>query len=570
MRTTNFRPLHTGQVSLITPDAGSFPRRLPHMFRASAAAALLLLTVPALAQTAPNLGSTSPFAIVSETFSNTTAGTVVNGNVCFTTGPAVDPTINGAEETPCDPQKGIDQSAARAELDEQACMSLDTGAVALNGVTIGANPPGIFPPGCYSSGGAMTIATGTTITLSGNGVYIFRPGGSLDPAANSGVVMANGACTNNVFWTPAGGTTIGANAAFVGTVFRGTAAGLSITLGDSASFVGRALAFGSTVTTANNTIAVPEECGAIIVEKQTDPAGSLQSFTFTGDAAGDLTDDGQIVVGGLAPGDYISSELLPAGWELTDIVCDDANSTVDTGAATANFALDAGETVTCVFNNAQQGQLTIIKNAIGGDGSFDFTGNLGPFNLTTASGTAQTTFSNLTPGAFNVAETVPAGWVLTSANCDNGDAPDAITLGAGEAVTCVFTNTLLDNNTGAITIVKQADPSDTGESFGFTGDLGNFSLMHGEFIVETVPPGTYSVAETVPAGWQLDSAVCDDGSPVDAIDLQAGENVTCTFTNSLAAPMAVPVFSRGVIVLIVLMMLMITAVFRQRLNPNRR
>ncbi|MDT8450327.1 MAG: ice-binding family protein, partial [Wenzhouxiangellaceae bacterium] len=358
-----------------------------------------------MSQTAPDLGSTSSFAIVSETFSNTTAGTVVDGDVCFTTGPAVDPTINGSEQTPCPAQTGIDQNAARAELDAQSCTSIGA-AVALDQISIGGGTPGVFPPGCYSSTGAMSITTGATVTLSGDGVYIFRPGGALDPAADSSIITANGACSNNVFWTPGGGTTIGANAAFVGTVFRGTAAGLSITLGDSASLKGRALAFGSTVTTANSTIAVPEGCpeetGTIIVQKQTNPEGSPQVFTFTGDAAGDLTDDEQIIVGNLAPGNYSSTESVPAGWELTDIVCNDDDSTGDLGTATANFVLDAGEAVTCVFINTE--------------------------------------------------------------------------------------DTATD---GTITILKQADPSDTGQFFDFTGDLGNFSLMHGEFIVETRAPGVY-------------------------------------------------------------------------------
>ena len=39
--------------------------------------------------------------------------------------------------------------------------------------------------------------------------------------------------------------------------------------------------------------------GTIIVEKQTTPDGAPDSFTFTGDAAGTITDGGQIVVSGL-------------------------------------------------------------------------------------------------------------------------------------------------------------------------------------------------------------------------------------------------------------------------------
>ena len=43
--------------------------------------------------------------------------------------------------------------------------------------------------------------------------------------------------------------------------------------------------------------------------------------------------------------------------------------------------------------------------------------------------------------------------------------------------------------------------------------------------------GTYSVSETVPTGWDLTSATCDDGSDPASIGLAAGETVTCTFNN---------------------------------------
>lgn len=476
---TSFQAARKRSLTPVAPSAIVLSGWGSRLLQASAAAALMLSTAPVLSQTAPDLGSTSPFAIVSETFTNSTPGTVVDGDVCFTTGPVVAPTVNGSQQSPCPAQTGIDQDAARAELDAQSCTSIGA-AVALDTVSIGGGTPGEFPPGCYSSTGAMSITTGATVTLSGDGVYIFRPDGALNSGADSSVVTANGACSDSVFWTPTGATTIGANSAFVGTVFRGTAAGLSITLGDSASLDGRALAFGSTVTTDNNAIAVPQECaaagtGSIVVEKRTNPQGSPESFAFTGDALGVLTDGEQIVVDNLAAGNYSSTESVPAGWQLTDIVCSDTDSTGDLGSATANFVLDAGEAVTCVFINTQ-------------DGATD----------------------------------------------------------------------------GTITVIKQANPDDTGQVFDFGGDLGDFSLMHGEFIVETRAPGVYAVSETVPDGWQLDSAVCDDGSPVTAIDLEAGENVTCTFTNSRTGPLSIPILSQGGIALIVLMMMVIAAVSLRR------
>jgi hypothetical protein len=218
-------------------------------------AALLSLaqTDAALAATAPDLLSDSTYGIVSSTFTNTAAGSTINGDVCYTTGPAVVPTITGATVVPCPASTGTDQANARAVLIGQPCTPLGA-AVALNTVSIGGGTPGTFPPGCYSSTGAMNITTGTTVTLSGAGVYIFRPGGALNPAANSNVVAVGGACATDVFWAPLGATTIGANSSFVGNVLAPAA---DITIGSTVIFQGRALAFGQTVTIDTDTITVP-------------------------------------------------------------------------------------------------------------------------------------------------------------------------------------------------------------------------------------------------------------------------------------------------------------------------
>jgi hypothetical protein len=216
----------------------------------------------ASAATAPNLGSTAAYGVISSTFtnSNTSPQTIIDGDVCYTTGPVTPPlTITGATVTPCPPATGVDQGLALANLNGQACTFLGASAIALDSVVIGVNPPGTIPPGCYSSGGAMNITVSTTVTLNGAGVYIFRPGGALNTGANSSVILAGGACAADVFWAPAGAATLGANAApspvptFSGSILD--AAG--VTLGHFANVTGRALAFGGTVTTDADTVAVP-------------------------------------------------------------------------------------------------------------------------------------------------------------------------------------------------------------------------------------------------------------------------------------------------------------------------
>jgi ice-binding like protein/exosortase sorting signal-containing protein len=227
--------------------------------------ALLALApyVPAFAATAPSLGTESTYAIVSSTFTNanTPPQSIVTGDICYTTPPVTAPvTHNGVVVgPPCPPQTGVDQGDALATLNGQPCTSLGAGAVALDSVIVGSNPPGVIPPGCYSSGGAMNVTLSTNVVLNGVGVYIFRPGGALDTGANSNVILANGACASDVFWAPVGATTLGANAAqslaptFVGNILDAS----GITIGHFANLMGRALAFGGTVTTDAVTISAP-------------------------------------------------------------------------------------------------------------------------------------------------------------------------------------------------------------------------------------------------------------------------------------------------------------------------
>jgi hypothetical protein len=102
--------------------------------------------------------------------------------------------------------------------------------------------------------------------------------------------------------------------------------------------------------------------GRIIVEKQTDPDGAAGSFTFTGTAAGTISDGGQIVVSNLVPGAYTSTESDPTpAFDLTSIVCDDSNSSGNLGTRTATFNVEAGETVKCTFTNSKRGQINIHK-----------------------------------------------------------------------------------------------------------------------------------------------------------------------------------------------------------------
>ncbi|NTU82844.1 MAG: hypothetical protein HGA45_26340 [Chloroflexales bacterium] len=297
------------------------------------------------------------------------------------------------------------------------------------------------------------------------------------------------------------------------------------------------------------------QLGKIIIEKQTLPNGSTASFTFSGEIDTTLQDGGtdfKVV----SAGEYTVSEESLDGWDLTAIECDDSDSTGSLASRAATFVVGVGETVKCTFTNTQRGSIVVVKNTVGGNGSFDFTStSLSPdsFTLTTQNNTAQQSFTNLVPGTFDVAETEQEGWDLTSATCDDNSPIDNINVAPGETVTCTFTNT----KRGTIIIKKIVKPTSSTTSFSFdaTGtDYVDFSLQGGGENSQSLKAGSYTVKELVPLGWVLtgiggstdpnkpynctvngsggSTGAGDLNTQTASIDLKSGDTVTCVFENT--------------------------------------
>lgn len=203
------------------------------------------------AASTPSLGAAASYGVLASTYTNTSTSTV-NGSVGFTTGPTVAPGgthANYGSGTPYS-TAGTDQGAVLSALNAEPCTFSWGAAVDLStDTTHGA--AGVYAPGVYCSVGAMSVTAG--LTLSGSGTYIFRAVGALNTAAGAGVTLANGASACDVFWTPTGATTLGANTTFTGTVIDDAA----ITVGANTNWIGRALSFGGTVTTDTATITTP-------------------------------------------------------------------------------------------------------------------------------------------------------------------------------------------------------------------------------------------------------------------------------------------------------------------------
>ncbi|MDY6911374.1 MAG: S8 family serine peptidase, partial [Chloroflexota bacterium] len=312
---------------------------------------------------------------------------------------------------------------------------------------------------------------------------------------------------------------------------------------------------------ANNCAPEP---GTIIVEKQTDPDGASDTFEFTGDVAGTIPDDGQIVVSGLAQGVYTSTEIVPAGWELTAITVDDDNSTVDLDTDTVTFQLEAGETVTAVFTNTQLGTIIVEKQTDpnGASDTFEFTGDAAGI----ISDGQQIVVCDLQPGVYTSTEIVPAGWELTAITVDDDNSTADLNtqtvtfqLEAGETVTAVFTNTEIPPEPGTIEVTKTADPTELPEPGGlvtFAVRVDNTSAVasvtidslsdsiygdlngHGDCSMpQTIPNGgfyecSFSAAVSGNAGYVETNVVTASGNDDNGNPVSGEDDATVTITDT--------------------------------------
>jgi hypothetical protein len=259
-----------------------------------------------------------------------------------------------------------------------------------------------------------------------------------------------------------------------------------------------------------------DNCGEIIIQKVTDPATDTTTsfpFTLTGPGTNEsfnLLNGGEFSKAGLQPGTYAATEApVPAGWDLDSAVCDD-------GSPAGAISLQASETVTCVFTNVARADLHIVKVAErdGVDFTFNAAAPLNPASFTLQNG-GQQDYLDLVPDTYSVDEVVPAGWNLSDASCDNGDAPTSVTLEAGDDVTCTFTNVV---ERGAISIHKSAKHAaadggvinHAGVTFTVTNATNGFSASgqtdsDGNLCIANAPvsllDGDYTITETVPAGY---------------------------------------------------------------------
>lgn len=298
---------------------------------------------------------------------------------------------------------------------------------------------------------------------------------------------------------------------------------------------------------------------------------------------------------GPADNEFRVSELPASGFRLVDIYCyeestwedlfayeigeDGAGGSVTIGAGERKVRY--GDDIICNFVNGRIPQLTVSKSVTGGAGDstpFDFT--VAPIKPTNDK---PAPVAEVDPVAFSLADggtntvtlrerrdyelaelPVPEGYRFDEVSCMRTESgrrgkseseyqePAGIVYDGqtvrfprvdfGTVIECTYTNVKLPR----LTVVKALTNGSgagltTPFSFTITGQPA-FTLTGGQSDgPRTLPVGVYTVTEgTLPAGFTFTSVACSEPSPVNGqsveVNLAAGDDVTCTFSNDQTPP----------------------------------
>ncbi|MFT5052296.1 MAG: type II secretory pathway pseudopilin PulG [Chlamydiales bacterium] len=205
-------------------------------------------------------GPLDEFALLAgKTVTVVPTGSVITGHVGVSPGTSITGIPAGATLTG---NSVTHSNTAAAIAAMESSNSLYTALVDTGGATaITAELGGTtLTPGTYSFSSSANIAAGTTLTLDGAGVYIFKVGSAITANVGSSVLLQNGASPSQVFWQVTSAATL------YGVTFSGTVvAQTNISLGDGATLNGRALTTtaGAVTLDGSNTVDAGGPIGTI-------------------------------------------------------------------------------------------------------------------------------------------------------------------------------------------------------------------------------------------------------------------------------------------------------------------
>lgn len=243
------------------------------------------------------LATTAYYSVLAGSTVTNTGDSVLDESVGLSPGTSITGFPPGLVNAP-----GVIRAADATAL--QAKNDLTTAYVNAQGRSVDATTPAdlvgqVLQPGVYSTSGKGALLLNGVLTLDGNGdassVFIIQTDSTLDTGTGSVVSLINEATACNVFWAIGSSATLGTGSTFVGNIL----AQESISLSDSVTVNGRALAQTGAVTLINDTFTTPT-CDISVAAtttttttpvtttttKATSPSTSKKSASTSGKASG--------------------------------------------------------------------------------------------------------------------------------------------------------------------------------------------------------------------------------------------------------------------------------------------
>lgn len=241
------------QITPRTPKTDSrFNRAYPGWLASLGLASYFMLSAPALAASAPAVGTWQPFAVLGASAVTNTGSSVITGelgiwpnNASSVTGfpPGTSGATHFADAVALGAQTAL--TAAYNNLAGQP-VTVDLSGQNLGGLTLTA--------GVYNFSTSAQLTGTLTLNAQGdpNAIFIFKTGSTLTTASNAVVSVINSGNNCNVFWQVGSSATLGTGTTFAGNILALT----SITLTTGANVSGRVLARNGAVTLDTNTVSI--------------------------------------------------------------------------------------------------------------------------------------------------------------------------------------------------------------------------------------------------------------------------------------------------------------------------
>jgi hypothetical protein len=282
-------------VGLVVGAAGLYigmlhDRRRPREHRAAAViaatvafAALTVVTggtpaTAAIVATVP-LATAAEYAVLGSTTVTNTGNSVLDGSLGLSPGTSITGFPPGLVLAPGTTQM-TSPAAAQARLDLNAAY-VNAAGRPVDATTTADLVGRTLVGGVYSGPSKSPLELSGPLVLDGAGdptsVFIFQTDSTLTTGSSSTVTLINGAQECNVFWQVGSSATLGSSSVFAGTIL----ASESITVTNSVTVHGRALALNAAVTLDNDTFTRPT-CATALPVDTTVPGGGT---TVPGGAA---------------------------------------------------------------------------------------------------------------------------------------------------------------------------------------------------------------------------------------------------------------------------------------------